>query len=143
MPRMIIVGSGIAGLFAALCAHRRGVRDVTIVTKAALEDGATRYAQGGIAAAVGADDSWELHEADTIGAGAELCDPEAVRVLTSEAAERVADLIHLGVRFDHENGRLAYAREAAHGVAACCTPAATPPAATSRPRWPARFGRST
>ena len=117
MPRMIVVGSGIAGLFTAICAHRHGVRDITIVTKAALEDGATRYAQGGIAAAVGTEDSWELHEADTIGAGAELCDPQAVRVLTREAAERVADLIHLGVRFDRENDRLAHAREAAHGVA--------------------------
>jgi L-aspartate oxidase len=117
MPRLIIVGSGIAGLFTALRAHRRGVRDITIVTKAALEDGATRYAQGGIAAAVGAGDSWELHAADTLGAGAELCDPQAVDVLAREAAERVADLIHLGVRFDRENGRLAHAREAAHRVA--------------------------
>jgi L-aspartate oxidase len=117
MPRLIVVGSGIAGLFAALCAHRRGLRDVVVVTKATLEDSATRYAQGGIAAAVGAEDSWELHAADTLGAGAELCDAEAVRVLTREAAERVADLIHLGVRFDRENGRLAHAREAAHGVA--------------------------
>ena len=117
MPRMIVIGSGIAGLFTALCAHRRGVRDIVVVTKAALEDSATRYAQGGIAAAVGAEDSWELHAADTLGAGAELCDAEAVRVLTGEAAERVADLIHLGVRFDRDNGRLAHAREAAHGVA--------------------------
>ena len=117
MPRLIIVGSGIAGLFTAFCAHRRGVRHVTVVTKAAIEDGATRYAQGGVAAAVGPDDSWELHAADTIGAGAELCDPEAVGVLTREAGERVADLIHLGVRFDREHGRLAHAREAAHGVA--------------------------
>jgi L-aspartate oxidase len=114
---MLIVGSGIAGLFTALCAHRRGVRDITIVTKAALEDGATRYAQGGIAAAVGADDSWELHAADTMGAGAELCDPQAVDVLAREAAERVADLVHLGVHFDRENGQLAHAREAAHRVA--------------------------
>src|SRR3989442_6736056 len=114
MPRLIVVGSGIAGLFTALCAHRRGVRDITIVTKAALEDSATRYAQGGIAAAVGTEDSWQLHEADTIGAGAELCDPQAVRVLTREAAERVAALIHLGVRFDPENGRLAHPPEAAH-----------------------------
>jgi L-aspartate oxidase len=117
VPRVIVVGSGIAGLFTALWAHRRGVGDVTVVTKAALEDGATFHAQGGIAAAVGADDSWQRHEADTLDAGAELCDPEAVRVLTQEAAERVADLIHLGVRFDRENGRLAHAREAAHGVA--------------------------
>ena len=117
MPRLLVVGSGIAGLFAALAAHRRGVRDIVLVTKAALEDGATRYAQGGIAAAVGVEDSWELHAADTMSAGAELCDPEAVRVLTREAAQRVADLIFLGVRFDREHGRLAYAREAAHGVA--------------------------
>src|SRR5262245_55064142 len=117
MPRLIVVGSGIAGLFTALCAHRRGLRDIAIVTKAALEDSATRYAQGGIAAAVGEGDSWELHEADTIGAGAELGDPQAVRVLAREAAVRVADLIDLGVPFDSENGRLAHAREAAHRVA--------------------------
>jgi L-aspartate oxidase len=72
MPRVIVVGSGIAGLFTALCAHRRGVRDIAIVTKAAVEESATRYAQGGIAAAVGDEDSPELHQADTIGAGAEL-----------------------------------------------------------------------
>jgi L-aspartate oxidase len=117
MPRVIVVGSGIAGLFTALCARRRGVSDVTIVTKAAVEDSATRYAQGGIAAAVGAEDSWELHAADTLGAGAELGDAAAVQVLTREAAARVADLIQVGVRFDRENGRLAHAREAAHGVA--------------------------
>src|SRR2546428_13249890 len=79
MRNLIVVGSGIAGLFTALSAHRRGVRDVLIVAKAALEESTTRYAQGGIAAAVGDGDSWELHEADTLGAGAELCDPEAVR----------------------------------------------------------------
>ena len=60
MPRLIVVGSGIAGLFSALCAHRRSMRHIALVTKAALEDGATRYAQDGIAAAVGADDSCEL-----------------------------------------------------------------------------------
>ncbi len=117
MPRLIVVGSGVAGLFAVLAAHRRGVREIVLVTKAALEDGATWYAQGGIAAAVGVEDSWELHAADTMSAGVELCEQEAVRVLTREAAARVADLISLGVRFDRENGRLAYAREAAHGVA--------------------------
>src|SRR2546426_503164 len=85
MRNLIVVGSGIAGLFTALSAHRRGVRDVLIVTKGALEESTTRYAQGGIAAAVGDGDSWELHEADTLGAGAELCDPEAVRVLEAEA----------------------------------------------------------
>jgi L-aspartate oxidase len=117
MRNLIVVGSGIAGLFTALSAHRRGVRDVLIVTKAALEESTTRYAQGGIAAAVGEGDSWELHEADTLGAGAELCDPEAVRVLVADASERVADLMRFGVRFDTENGRLAYAREGAHRIA--------------------------
>lgn len=117
MRTLIVVGSGIAGLFTALSARRRGVRDVVMVTKAALEESATRYAQGGIAAAIGDGDSSELHEADTLGAGAELCDPEAVRVLAGEAADRVADLIQLGVRFDTENGRFARAREGAHRMA--------------------------
>jgi L-aspartate oxidase len=114
---LIVIGSGIAGLFTALSAHRLGVRDVLIVTKASIEESATRYAQGGIAAAVDEGDSWELHEADTIGAGAELCDPEAVRVLAGDAAARVADLVALGVHFDTENGQVAYAREGAHSVA--------------------------
>ena len=117
MRNLIVVGSGIAGLFTALSAHRRGVRDVLIVTKAALEESTTRYAQGGIAAAVGDGDSWALHEADTLGAGAELCDPEAVRVLVADASERVADLMRFGVRFDMENGCFAYAREGAHRIA--------------------------
>jgi len=114
---LVVIGSGIAGLFAALTARRQGVRDVVIVTKAALEESATRYAQGGIAVAIGDGDSAALHEADTLGAGAELCDPGAVRVLAGEAADRVADLIRLGVRFDTENGRFAHAREGAHSMA--------------------------
>jgi aspartate oxidase len=85
VPDLIVVGSGIAGLFTALSAYQRGVRDVLIITKAALEESATRYAQGGIAAAVDDGDSWELHGADTMEAGAELCDPEAVRVLVGQA----------------------------------------------------------
>jgi L-aspartate oxidase len=117
VPDLIVVGSGIAGLFTALSAYQRGVRDVLIITKAALEESATRYAQGGIAAAVDAGDSWELHGADTMEAGAELCDPEAVRVLVGQASERVADLVRFGVRFDTENGRWAYAREGAHSMA--------------------------
>jgi L-aspartate oxidase len=117
VPDLIVVGSGIAGLFTALSAYQRGVRDVLIITKAALEESATRYAQGGIAAAVDDGDSWELHGADTIEAGAELCDPEAVRVLVGQASDRVADLVRFGVRFDTENGRWAYAREGAHSMA--------------------------
>ena len=97
----IVIGSGIAGYVRGRSPPAgRGVRDVVIVTKAALEESATRYAQGGIAAAIGDGDSAALHEADTLGAGAELCDPGAVRVLAGEAADRAADLIRLGVRFD-------------------------------------------
>ena len=86
MRMLIVVGSGIAGLFTALRAREAGVRDVLIVTKADLEESATRYAQGGIAAAIGDGDSRELHQTDTLGAGADLCDPEAVRVSGENAS---------------------------------------------------------
>ena len=112
----IVVGSGIAGLFTALSIEGRGGR-VLVVTKGALQEGATRYAQGGIAAALESDDSLQLHESDTIAAGAGICDPEAVHILVDEAAERVTDLVRFGVRFDTEaTGGLAYAREAAHSI---------------------------
>ena len=64
MRTLIVVGSGIAGLFTALRAREAGVRDVLIVTKADLEESATRYAQGGIAAAIGDGDSWALHQTE-------------------------------------------------------------------------------
>jgi L-aspartate oxidase len=113
---LIVIGSGVAGLFTALEAYDRGIRDVLIITKAAVEEGATRYAQGGIAAAIDDGDSWELHEADTLGAGAELCDQEAVRVLVRDASRTVTELVRLGVPFDTEDGRFAYAREGAHSM---------------------------
>src|SRR5258707_12880104 len=124
MRTLIVVGSGIAVLFTALRAREAGVRDVLIVTKADLEESATWYAQGGIAAAIGDGDSWALHQTDTLGAGADLCDPEAVRVLTSEAADRVADLIRLGVHFDTENGGPPHSRDAAHPLPPVRHPAA-------------------
>src|SRR5712692_8292430 len=111
MRNLIVVGSGIAGLFTALSAHRRGVRDVLIVTKAALEESTTRYAQGGIAAAVGDGDSWELHEADTLGAGAELCDPENGRLAYArEGAHRIARVLHAGGDATGKHIELALAR---------------------------------
>lgn len=112
MNHTIIVGSGIAGLIAALelsRAHR-----VTLVTKATLADGNTRFAQGGIAAAMFADDSVAEHIADTLRAGAGLCDPAAVTVLCSEGPRRIRDLIRLGVQFDTRDGELARGLEAAH-----------------------------
>lgn len=110
----IIVGSGIAGLYAALLAREWG--SVLLVTKGSLEDTNTKHAQGGIAAAIGLHDSPELHFKDTIAAGAGLCDPEAVRILVEEAPNRIADLIRFGVPFDTVDGEIALTKEAAHTV---------------------------
>jgi len=110
----IIIGSGIAGLYTALLAKEIG--SVLIITKGSIEDCNTRHAQGGIAAPIGKNDSPELHYQDTINAGDGLCDPEAVRILVNEAADRIADLIGFGVPFDTVNGEIALTREAAHSV---------------------------
>ena len=111
----IIVGSGIAGLFSALVAAEHG--RVLVVTKAELEESNTRYAQGGIAAAVDSGDSPAWHADDTLIAGAGLCEQHAVDVLTHLAPDRISDLIRFGVEFDREQGRLALGREGAHGLA--------------------------
>jgi L-aspartate oxidase len=110
----IIVGSGIAGLYIALLAIERG--SVLILTKGSIDDCNTKYAQGGIAAAMSRDDSPELHFRDTMAAGDGLCDAEAVRILTDEAADCIADLIKFGVPFDTLNGEITLTREAAHSV---------------------------
>jgi L-aspartate oxidase len=110
----IIVGSGIAGLYIALLAIERG--SVLILTKGSLDDCNTKYAQGGIAVAMGKDDSPELHFKDTMAAGDGLCDAEAVRILTDEAADCIADLIKSGVPFDTLDGEITLTREAAHSV---------------------------
>jgi L-aspartate oxidase len=110
----IIIGSGIAGLYIALLARELG--SVLILTKGSIDECNTKYAQGGVAAAIGRTDSPELHFADTIGAGAGLCDEEAVRILTDEATDRIADLIRIGVPFDTVDGEIALTMEAAHSV---------------------------
>jgi L-aspartate oxidase len=111
----VIVGSGIAGLFAALLAQNHG--SVLILTKGSIDECNTKHAQGGIAAPVGPDDSPELHLRDTIAAGAGLVDEEAARILTGEATERIADLVHFGVPFDSVEGHVALGREGAHSRA--------------------------
>ncbi|HEV8573190.1 MAG TPA: L-aspartate oxidase [Dehalococcoidia bacterium] len=111
----IIVGSGIAGLYAALLAREHG--SVLVLTKGSIDDCNTRWAQGGIAAPIGAGDSAEKHLRDTIEAGAGLVDEEAARVLTYEAAARIEDLVRLGVPFDTQHGEIALAREGAHSQA--------------------------
>lgn len=97
----IVVGSGLAGLTFALHASQYG--NVCILTKAELFESNTSYAQGGIAAAVGESDSWELHEQDTLIAGAGLCDRDAVRFLVQEAPAAIEWLASLGARFDRES----------------------------------------
>ncbi|MGR0219616.1 L-aspartate oxidase [Agromyces sp. ZXT2-6] len=113
MTRVLVVGSGIAGLWTAIRAAESGC-DVTVVTKAAVGAGATAWAQGGIAAAIFAGDAPARHAADTLIAGAGLGDPEAVRVLTDEGPARIRDLIRFGVAFDRDDSGIARGLEAAH-----------------------------
>jgi L-aspartate oxidase len=119
MADLLVLGSGIAGLSAAIHAARRD-RSVTVLTKGDLAWSATRYAQGGVAAALSAPDSVELHLSDTLAAGAGLCDPDAVRVLVTEGPGRVRDLMALGAVFDRTGdgaaASLALAREGGHSV---------------------------
>lgn len=98
----LVIGSGLAGLTFALDASAYG--NVCVLTKAELYESNTTYAQGGIAAAVGESDSWELHEQDTLIAGAGLCDPEAVRFLVQNAPMAIEWLASLGARFDRDHG---------------------------------------
>ncbi|MFD5568063.1 L-aspartate oxidase [Streptomyces cadmiisoli] len=111
---VVVVGSGVAGLTAALRCEAAGLRTV-VVTKARLDDGSTRWAQGGIAAALGEGDSPEQHLDDTLVAGAGLCDAEAVRILVTEGPDAVRRLIETGAHFDESaEGELALTREGGH-----------------------------
>jgi L-aspartate oxidase len=111
----LVIGSGLAGLTFALRAAERG--SVILLTKAEIQESNTNWAQGGIAAAVSDADSWELHEEDTLVAGAGLCNREAVRYLVQEAPRAIEWLISLGARFDKEtDGDLSLGREGGHGM---------------------------
>ncbi|HET6652785.1 MAG TPA: L-aspartate oxidase [Nocardioides sp.] len=110
---VVVVGSGIAGLTAALQA--REVGSVMVVTKDILSAGSTQWAQGGIAAALGPGDTPEQHLRDTLVAGAGLCDEDAVRALVTEGPDAVRELIALGTQFDHTAaGELSLTREGGH-----------------------------
>jgi L-aspartate oxidase len=126
---VLVLGSGVAGLSAAVrlaaplspsggADMGDGLR-VGVLTKAELSQSATRWAQGGVAAVLGGDeDSTDLHLADTLAAGAGLCDAEAVRVLVDEGPTRVHELIAMGAVFDRQpGGALALAREGGHSTA--------------------------
>ncbi len=111
---VIIVGSGIAGLTTALQIRAYGY-SVLLVTKARVDEGSTKWAQGGIAAALGPGDSPAEHEADTLKAGAGLCDRKAVHALVTEGPEAVARLIARGAVFDRAaSGEIALTREGGH-----------------------------
>jgi L-aspartate oxidase len=111
--RFLVVGSGVAGLHTAWRAAAHG--SVILLTKRSLFDSSTAYAQGGIAAALGAGDSPALHRRDTLAAGAALCDAAAVQVLVEEGPARVLELQTAGARFDlAPDGTLRLGREAAH-----------------------------
>ncbi|MEW2066422.1 L-aspartate oxidase [Streptomyces sp. NPDC007346] len=111
---VVVVGSGVAGLTTALRCAAAGL-DTVVVTKARLDDGSTRWAQGGIAAALGEGDTPEQHLDDTLVAGAGLCDEEAVRTLVTEGPDAVRRLITTGAHFDTtDSGDIALTREGGH-----------------------------
>lgn len=115
MPSILIIGGGLAGLFTAL---KLAPLPCTVLTPVPLGEGASSaWAQGGIAAAIGEGDSVESHVADTLVAGAGLCDPAMVRLMASEASDRIIDLLEYGVPFDRDlGGKLIQSREAAHSA---------------------------
>ncbi len=111
---VVVVGSGIAGLTTAIRARRAG-RKVVVVTKAHVDEGSTRWAQGGIAAALGHGDTPAAHMEDTLVAGAGLCDPAAVRVLVENGPAAVRRLMRWGAEFDlTPEGDIALTREGGH-----------------------------
>jgi L-aspartate oxidase len=111
---VLVVGSGVAGLTAARHLREQGLH-VTVVTKVNIDDGSTRWAQGGIAAVLDPLDTPEAHALDTEIAGVGLCDPAAVRVLVEEGPARVRELIRMGAAFDRNpDGSLMLTREGGH-----------------------------
>ncbi|HVL16428.1 MAG TPA: L-aspartate oxidase [Gemmatimonadales bacterium] len=113
-PVPLIVGAGVAGLWAAWRLAAEG-REALLLTKGTLSDSATAWAQGGIAVAIGPGDSPAQHAMDTLAAGDGLSDPEAVEILVTEGPERIRELLALGAAFDRaDDGRLRFGLEAAH-----------------------------
>ncbi|PZO18103.1 MAG: L-aspartate oxidase [Leptolyngbya foveolarum] len=109
---VLVIGGGAAGLYSALClpSHLK----IALITKDTLAVSASDWAQGGIAAAIAPDDSSDSHIADTLRAGAGLCEPDAVKLLVEEARECIDSLLDLGVAFDRQGPQLAMTLEAAH-----------------------------
>ena len=116
----LILGGGIAGLFTAL--KLAPLPTLVLAGPRPGASGSSAWAQGGIAAAMGPDDDWRRHAADTMAAGAGLCDPHIVDLVTREAPARIADLLDLGAPFDRKSdGALALGRKRHIRVRASCT----------------------
>lgn len=111
---VVIVGSGIAGLTAAIKASR--LYRTALLTKGSLKETSTWYAQGGIATAIGENDSPLLHLNDTLEAGAGLCNKEAAEILVSEGPDRIAELVAMGADFDKISGAVTLTREGGHSL---------------------------
>jgi L-aspartate oxidase len=109
----IVIGSGVAGLRASIELAKSGAR-VTVLTKDKAQESNTEYAQGGVAVVLSDDDNAELHEEDTLIAGAGLCDVAAVETLVTDGTKYIKQLIEWGIEFDREGGKLAFTQEAAH-----------------------------
>jgi len=108
----LIIGSGVAGLSSAIHAAKGG--SVLIVTKSRINENCTEHAQGGIAAKLNPDDSFNQHINDTLKTGHGICDEEVVSGVVREGPKRVKELIGWGAKFDKENGKLAFTKEGAH-----------------------------
>jgi len=109
---VLIIGGGLAGLRAANAVDSK--QSVLVVTKDALQQSNSNFAQGGIAGVMDPEDRFEDHIADTLTAGGRLCDRSIVEMVIREAPERINDLIHWGTNFDRESGALILGREAGH-----------------------------
>lgn len=109
----VVIGSGVAGLRASIALASSDAR-VTVLTKDKASESNTEYAQGGVAVVLSDDDDAELHEEDTLVAGAGLCDPAAVETLVNEGTKYIKQLIDWGTEFDREGGKLVFTKEAAH-----------------------------
>lgn len=112
---VLVIGSGIAGLFAAHEISR--FADVIVVTKKNKNESNTNYAQGGIASVIDPNDSFEKHISDTLIAGAGLCNKKTVEILVNEGPDRIYDLIEIGTEFTRKNGKLDLAKEGGHSMA--------------------------
>ena len=109
----VVIGSGVAGLRSSIALAESGAR-VTVLTKDKASESNTEYAQGGVAVVLSDDDDAELHEEDTLIAGAGLCDEQAVETLVTEGTKYIKQLIDWGTEFDRERGKLVFTQEAAH-----------------------------